>query len=51
WVLRQGPHVVAVPGAKQERWAVENARAAEVELDEADLAEIAGLPRARGSWD
>ena len=35
WVLAQGPHVVPVPGTKQERWAVENARAAEVELTSA----------------
>lgn len=51
WVLRQGRHVVPVPGAKQERWAVENAGAAAVVLTDGDLAEIAGLPRARGSWD
>ncbi|NDZ77500.1 aldo/keto reductase [Streptomyces sp. SID10853] len=51
WVLRQGPHVVPVPGTKQERWAVENARAAEVVPTAEDLGEIAGLPPARGSWD
>ncbi|MFF9689122.1 aldo/keto reductase [Streptomyces sp. NPDC014623] len=51
WVLRQGRHVVPVPGAKQERWAVENAGAAGLTLTDRDLAEIAGLPRARGSWD
>ncbi|MFF5723774.1 aldo/keto reductase [[Kitasatospora] papulosa] len=51
WVLGQGPYVVPVPGAKQERWAVENAGAAQLVLTEGDLAEIAGLPRARGSWD
>ena len=51
WVLSRGRHVAAVPGAKRERWVVENARAAELELTPADLAEIAGLPRARGSWD
>lgn len=51
WVLRQGRHVVPVPGAKRERWAVENAEAAELVLDDRDLVEIAGLPRARGSWD
>lgn len=51
WVLAQGPHVVPVPGAKQERWAVENARAARVLLTAADLAEIAALPVAAGSWE
>ncbi|MGW1894230.1 aldo/keto reductase [Streptomyces sp. NPDC002004] len=51
WILTRGRHVVPVPGTKQERWAVENAGAAEVRLTEQDLAEIAGLPRARGSWD
>ncbi|MFJ7153695.1 aldo/keto reductase [Streptomyces sp. NPDC101118] len=51
WVLAQGPHVVPVPGTKRERWAVENARAAEVLLTAADLREIAALPGAVGSWD
>ncbi|MYS11388.1 aldo/keto reductase, partial [Streptomyces sp. SID6041] len=36
---------------KRESWAVENARAAGLRLTEADLAEIAALPAARGSWD
>ncbi|MCQ4084339.1 aldo/keto reductase [Streptomyces sp. RB6PN25] len=51
WVLAQGPQVVPVPGAKKQRWTVENAAAADVRLSDADLAEIAALPRARGSWD
>ncbi|MFB7951883.1 MULTISPECIES: aldo/keto reductase [unclassified Streptomyces] len=51
WVLRQGPHVVPVPGTKRERWAVENAGAAGLELTARDLAEIARLPGAQGSWD
>ncbi|MER5180004.1 aldo/keto reductase [Streptomyces sp. NPDC002896] len=51
WVLAQGRHVVPVPGAKHERWAAENAGAAEVQLTPQDLAEIAALPAARGSWD
>ena len=50
WVLRQGRHVVPVPGTKREQWAVENAGAAAVALTDGDLAEIDGLPRARGSW-
>jgi aryl-alcohol dehydrogenase-like predicted oxidoreductase len=51
WVLRQGRHVVPVPGAKRERWAVENAAACRIRLTERDAAEIAGLPAARESWD
>ncbi|MFI1394771.1 aldo/keto reductase [Streptomyces sp. NPDC020681] len=51
WVLGQGRHVVAVPGTKREEWAVENAGAAKLTLTGRDLAEIAGLPAARGSWD
>ncbi|MFC8508915.1 aldo/keto reductase [Streptomyces sp. NPDC057411] len=51
WVLARGRHVVPIPGAKRERWAVENARAAELALTAADLAEIAALPAPRGSWD
>ncbi|MFB7372700.1 aldo/keto reductase [Streptomyces sp. NPDC056222] len=51
WALAQGPHVVPIPGAKREVWAVENARAAELVLTAADLAEIARLPAPRGSWD
>jgi aryl-alcohol dehydrogenase-like predicted oxidoreductase len=51
WVLAQGRHVVAVPGTKQERWAAENAEAAGLRLTAGDLAEIADLPPAQGSWD
>ncbi|MEV7088095.1 aldo/keto reductase [Streptomyces sp. NPDC093085] len=51
WVLGQGRQVVAVPGTKRERWAVENARAAEVSLTARDLAEIAALPPVRASWE
>jgi aryl-alcohol dehydrogenase-like predicted oxidoreductase len=51
WVLGQGRHVVPVPGTKRERWAIENAAASGVRLAAEDLAEIAALPAARGSWD
>ncbi|MFI5754040.1 aldo/keto reductase [Streptomyces sp. NPDC051569] len=51
WVLSRGRHVVPVPGTKRERWAVENAGAAGLELTERDLAEIAALPPARESWN
>ncbi|MFJ6724942.1 MULTISPECIES: aldo/keto reductase [unclassified Streptomyces] len=51
WVLAQGRHVVPVPGAKRERWVTENVGAAGLRLTERDLAEIAELPAAQGSWD
>ncbi|CAM5459912.1 aldo/keto reductase [Streptomyces tanashiensis] len=51
WVLGLGRHVVRVPGAKRERWVVENARAAALRLTAEDLGEIARLPAPRGSWD
>ncbi|MGI5367209.1 oxidoreductase [Streptomyces sp. A244] len=51
WVLAQGPHVVPVPGTKQERWVTENTAAAALRLTPGDLKEIAELPPARGSWD
>jgi aryl-alcohol dehydrogenase-like predicted oxidoreductase len=51
WVLAQGRHVVPVPGTKRERWVTENAGAADLGLTAPDLAEVAGLPRAQGSWD
>jgi aryl-alcohol dehydrogenase-like predicted oxidoreductase len=51
WLLTRGPHVVPLPGTKKARWAVENARAADLALTPADLAEIDALPPARGSWD
>ncbi|MCX5526704.1 aldo/keto reductase [Streptomyces bobili] len=51
WVLAQGRHVVPVPGAKQERWVAQNAGAAGLRLTARDLAEVAELPAARGSWD
>ncbi|MER7487461.1 aldo/keto reductase [Streptomyces sp. NPDC126497] len=51
WVLGLGRQVIPVPGTKQERWAAENAAAADLRLTERDLAEIAELPAAQGSWD
>ncbi|MCA1220096.1 aldo/keto reductase [Streptomyces sp. 8L] len=51
WVLGQGRQVVAVPGTKRARWAVENAGAADLRLTAADLADIEALPPARASWD
>ncbi|MEW2301719.1 aldo/keto reductase [Streptomyces sp. NPDC006655] len=51
WVLAQGAHVVPVPGTKRGRWVAENAGAVEVRLSAGDLAELARLPAAQGSWD
>ncbi|MGY0069930.1 aldo/keto reductase [Streptomyces sp. QTS137] len=51
WVLAQGRQVIPLPGTKRERWVAENAGAADLRLAEADLAEIADLPAAQGSWD
>ncbi|MEU8653823.1 aldo/keto reductase [Streptomyces sp. NPDC048737] len=51
WVLAQGRHVVPVPGAKQERWVAQNADSARLRLTGRDLAEVAALPAAQGSWD
>nr|WP_202495442.1 aldo/keto reductase [Streptomyces sp. SID4982] len=51
WVLAQGPRVIALPGTKRERWARENAAAAGLRLTPEDLADVAELPAARGSWD
>jgi aryl-alcohol dehydrogenase-like predicted oxidoreductase len=51
WVLAQGPHVVPVPGTKQERWVTENTAAAALRLTLDDLKEITELPPAQGSWD
>lgn len=50
WLLAQGQHVVPVAGTKQERWARENAGAAELVLTETDLRELDRLPPARESW-
>ncbi|MCT2592605.1 aldo/keto reductase [Streptomyces sp. N2-109] len=51
WLLAQGRHVVPVPGTKKERWASENASAADLVLTAEDLAEIGALPLGQGSWD
>lgn len=51
WALAQGPGVVPIPGAKTPAWVAENAAAADLALTPDDLADIAALPPARGSWD
>ena len=40
WVLRQGDDIVPIPGTKRAHYLEENARAAEVELGDEDLARI-----------
>ncbi|UGY93765.1 aldo/keto reductase [Streptomyces gobiensis] len=51
WLLAQGRHVIPVPGAKKQRWAVENIKAARLPLTAKDLQEIRALPPAQGSWE
>ncbi|MFJ9665923.1 aldo/keto reductase [Streptomyces sp. NPDC101219] len=51
WVLSRGRQVIPVPGTKHARWVAENAAAARLRLTGRDLAEIARLPPAQGSWD
>jgi aryl-alcohol dehydrogenase-like predicted oxidoreductase/GNAT superfamily N-acetyltransferase len=49
WVLAQGEDVVPIPGTKRRKYLEENARAADVELTEEDLARIeAELPPVAG---
>src|SRR5690606_32044780 len=50
-VLSRGRQVIPVPGTQHARWVAENAAAARLRLTERDLAEIARLPPAQGSWD
>jgi aryl-alcohol dehydrogenase-like predicted oxidoreductase len=40
WVLSQGQDIVPIPGTKTRRYLGENVRAAEIELDPADLAKL-----------
>ena len=45
WLLAQGPHVIPIPGTKRRKYLEENAAAAAVRLDRAELAQIdAALP-------
>jgi aryl-alcohol dehydrogenase-like predicted oxidoreductase len=49
WVLAQGEDIVPIPGTKRRKYLEENAKAAEVELTEEDLARIeAELPEVSG---
>lgn len=49
WVLAKGERVFTIPGSDQLRFLVENVAAADIELTEADLAELDHLPRAVGA--
>jgi aryl-alcohol dehydrogenase-like predicted oxidoreductase len=48
WVLRQGRYVIPIPGTKTPRYLADNAGAADVELGEAEVAELDTLPAPRG---
>jgi aryl-alcohol dehydrogenase-like predicted oxidoreductase len=49
WTLRQGGHVVPIPGTKRLRYLDENAAAASLELGPDDLAALDALPPASGA--
>ena len=49
WVLAQGEHVVPIPGTKKTGYLEQNAAAAELVLDPADLAELDALPAPVGA--
>ena len=49
WVLARGRFVVPIPGTKTPKYLVENAGAADVELDAADLEQLDALPAPEGT--
>ncbi len=49
WVLRQGEHVIPIPGTKRVKYLEENVGAAAVHLTPGDLADLESLPDALGS--
>jgi aryl-alcohol dehydrogenase-like predicted oxidoreductase len=48
WVLRQGRFVVPIPGTKTPRYLADNAGAADLHLDEAEVAALDALPAPQG---
>jgi aryl-alcohol dehydrogenase-like predicted oxidoreductase len=48
WVLQQGRYVVPIPGTKTPRYLADNAGAADVRLDDRELAELDALPAPQG---
>ena len=49
WILAQGRYVVPIPGTKTPKYLTDNAGAADVELTEADLADLDALPAPEGA--
>ena len=49
WVLAQGRHVVPIPGTKTPRYLADNAGAADIALNAAELAELDALPPPQGA--
>lgn len=49
WLLALGPYVIPIPGTKSLRYVRENAAAADIQLGEAELAELAALPAPVGA--
>ena len=49
WTLAQGDHVLPIPGTKKARYLHENAAAADLDLTEADLADLDALPTPVGT--
>ncbi|GAA2502786.1 aldo/keto reductase [Streptomyces thermolineatus] len=49
WLLAQGEHVIPIPGTKTPRYLEQNARAADLVLSAADLAELDALPAPVGA--
>ncbi|MFB4312312.1 aldo/keto reductase [Actinomadura sp. GTD37] len=48
WTLAQGEHVIPIPGTKKRRYLHDNIGAADLDLTEADLAELDDVPAAVG---
>jgi aryl-alcohol dehydrogenase-like predicted oxidoreductase len=48
WVLRQARYVLPIPGTKTPRYLTDNAAAADLELGDAELAELDALPAPQG---
>jgi len=49
WLLAQGRLVVPIPGTKTPKYLADNAGAADIQLDAADLAELDALPAPEGA--
>ncbi|MER5763823.1 aldo/keto reductase [Streptomyces sp. NPDC002082] len=49
WLLTKGEHVVPIPGTKTERYLVQNAGAAALDLTDQDVAELDALPAPLGA--